>query len=1688
MSRSYLILILGFAMLLCTLGMAEAIERDLVPKGQLEAAPYASRYSYRDDNPVSRSLFWEEDFEIPDAAWQLQSGWNIAADAYKPSPSGINTAFTDNPYENEALYTMLSPQIWLPELPDARYRYNLEIMHWWETETNYDFAQIRLYKDGQFEATILMQSGMQDWVLGSYDLSQYAGSNIQFVFELDSDEADVYAGFGMDFIKIWQEEYSYELEMDLISLNAQNFPFVYATVALQMGEIDVSDLSAQHFGVYENDFLQSNFFSVIPPSTGEGSRLADIVFIMDNSGSMGPYITAISNNVTDFINSLMGSGVDSALGLCRYGASENSGNPILEDNGILSTDLDYFRDNVWNRNVVTGGHEPGYYAMTHSLANFSWRPGAQKVMIIITDETPAQGSVGMQAALDACVENGAILFALSLPGLFGTFTPITEVTGGDVFDLYSSFDDILQQISQIIVSNYIISYRSSNPFFDGTLRNVRITASYLGETAEDFGAYVPGQSPGIMRHPDTIAYDSSALYDNLPIPIQLLISDNHPPYTSSATLYYKSMGTRSYNELPMVNVGGDLWEAEIPAAAVQAPGLSYYFRATDGVSTSSLPSTEPANNPFTIAILPNEAPQVQHAPIVQVNYHSPVGILAEVTDNTDFVESVKLFYRRYGQLSYTAVDMLPSGGDSYQYVIPGEVVAEYGVEYYIQAKDNHGVVGPSGFADNPHYAAALLEGTLILPGDLSYLHFTAENSPFYISGSITVPPGATMIVDPGCELYFAPNSTLTVQGGIIAQGSLFASQSPALAFRGIHIDSAQGEVDFQDCEIQDAINALTIENSGGSYQGLDITTQMQYTGAYGVKILGDSSPMLEDLMILGYNRGIIVENSAQERSGSALTRAASPTLTNIRIRNSSSSSRNGSVGISAVGDVALMVDQAILEDFAIGIDYDGSEIITGRQLPIIRGLMIRTDETDPAHSLRGAVGARFVNLPGLQLGTEDKSVRIIGYDLGIQLQNELGRAGSPTLTNIRIRNTGSASRTVTQGISILGDIGANMSNIELQNLPLGIDYQGTPSQSAFLQNIHINYTDPTFSDIIGIHFKDMGFSLAHGIIIHNLPSGRNPANLDAKAFVVDNSELVIMQSTIWGLTHALESLNGAEAALQYSIVWGAEAGELAAPILENGGLAIVHSSNISVVGGVYPGTNNRDMDPLFAGARQGNFYLRPRSPLRGSEPYIGALPYSYTTLADEHVKTIEPGWNMIGVPYLLQEGMDSPLAVFGEDLSPFTVHPTYTSILQINPNAMPDTLGHVVLDAAANYSVPSVVRPSVGYWVRNPNPHPVQVRFFGYQEPDNYRLELQGNINSWFMLSNPYDYPVSFVDNSIELTGMITPTVLRFNPETNGYQMIDLTVGDEIPPMSSFLILAQGADDEVKLSYPILRGSADLPILHADVTEAEAVEDQIELTEPIWQVILEAKAGGYAASAALGVAEKAQRYYDPLDVPMPPQMPFAMAPRINLYVDNSDWEESAGHYIRDIRASKAAFYSWDLVLDLADIIELAEEEFTLSLSLASDSKIPESYFLSLIDPIADIAVDIAQDEMIIRIDAREGSALPSEIRLRLEARSTTGEAEQRQNAILFARNYPNPFNPSTTISYSLGRDAEVSLDIYNVRGQLVRRLVREAQSAGNHSIVWDGKDSSGRESASGFYFYRLRAGNERYSSKILMMK
>jgi flagellar hook assembly protein FlgD len=85
-------------------------------------------------------------------------------------------------------------------------------------------------------------------------------------------------------------------------------------------------------------------------------------------------------------------------------------------------------------------------------------------------------------------------------------------------------------------------------------------------------------------------------------------------------------------------------------------------------------------------------------------------------------------------------------------------------------------------------------------------------------------------------------------------------------------------------------------------------------------------------------------------------------------------------------------------------------------------------------------------------------------------------------------------------------------------------------------------------------------------------------------------------------------------------------------------------------------------------------------------------------------------------------------------------------------------------------------------------------------------------------------------------------------------------------------------------------------------------------------------------------------------------------------------------------------------------------------------------------------------------------------------------------------NYPNPFNPTTTINFYLNEKNHVMIDIFNIKGQKINTLTDKFFEIGSHSVIWDGLDGSGHPASSGVYFYRLKTDKFESVKKMILMK
>jgi hypothetical protein len=98
------------------------------------------------------------------------------------------------------------------------------------------------------------------------------------------------------------------------------------------------------------------------------------------------------------------------------------------------------------------------------------------------------------------------------------------------------------------------------------------------------------------------------------------------------------------------------------------------------------------------------------------------------------------------------------------------------------------------------------------------------------------------------------------------------------------------------------------------------------------------------------------------------------------------------------------------------------------------------------------------------------------------------------------------------------------------------------------------------------------------------------------------------------------------------------------------------------------------------------------------------------------------------------------------------------------------------------------------------------------------------------------------------------------------------------------------------------------------------------------------------------------------------------------------------------------------------------------------------------------------------------------------------DQSQPASSIVLSQNAPNPFNPATTISFSIPEAASVSLTVHSVTGQLVRTLVDAKLPVGEHAVSWNGTDDAGRAVASGVYLYRLAANDQIMVRRLVVVR
>lgn len=238
-----------------------------------------------------------------------------------------------------------------------------------------------------------------------------------------------------------------------------------------------------------------------------------------------------------------------------------------------------------------------------------------------------------------------------------------------------------------------------------------------------------------------------------------------------------------------------------------------------------------------------------------------------------------------------------------------------------------------------------------------------------------------------------------------------------------------------------------------------------------------------------------------------------------------------------------------------------------------------------------------------------------------------------------------------------------------------------------------------------------------------------------------------------------------------------------------------------------------------------------------------------------------------------------------------------------------------------------------------------------------------------------------------------------------------------------------------------------------------------------WTVRVTLQSGGIVDSSAwFGVSSSAKPGLNRLDVRKPAGIGFE--PSVSFH--HADWDRYFSDFASEIHPVFADSSRWSLNVE-------AVPGERAALSFAGLDRLPASFSAYLHDPVSGSWIDISRAGTF----AFNPVSTTSNITVLVGKTSELSQLATTSRPLSFEleNNYPNPFNPTTVIGYQIPRQSHVTLEVYNVLGQRVATLVNGEQSPGAHVVTFNGA-----RFASGVYFYRIIAGNQISTKKMVLLK
>jgi hypothetical protein len=335
----------------------------------------------------------------------------------------------------------------------------------------------------------------------------------------------------------------------------------------------------------------------------------------------------------------------------------------------------------------------------------------------------------------------------------------------------------------------------------------------------------------------------------------------------------------------------------------------------------------------------------------------------------------------------------------------------------------------------------------------------------------------------------------------------------------------------------------------------------------------------------------------------------------------------------------------------------------------------------------------------------------------------------------------------------------------------------------------------------------------------------------------------------------------------------------------------------------------------------------------------------------------------------------------------------------------------------------------------------------------------------WNMFASPFAFKVA--RENIDIGGIDSEIVTH---NENGYVPVIEGQGRFLEPFEGYLIFNNFEQQDTLIIHP-----SEVPLALPPLTLKPTVDAD-------WFIDIKAQCE-YARDNynTVGIIADAEMEWDHYERYEPPPI----GAYVSVNFPRNKWQTKPNIYRTDFRPQNSDGYVWGFE------VETNFNGEAVTLDFGNLESLPSNFEIRLEDVTLGQKVDLANNPQYIFSSSPSGKV--QEFRIVAGISDFVEEnapiAAEIPETFELVQNFPNPFNPSTTIQFGLPQSRHVVLKIYNLLGQEVATLLDGVQKiAGNHIVVWDGRDQVGQAVSSGIYLYELRSDNVVLTRRMTLLK